>query len=133
MKLFTKIIDKYLSNPNLPIEDRNILIKHIMVDLKNVPLSSIITTNEAGEVLLNGSSLDIEKAKQLREAARIAVDNIALKVVTHEVLYTAVVGGLHKATSPEDLYFYRAAIWFGQQLEAQLKILAQRTEQDITN
>lgn len=100
-----------------------------MDNLQSLPISSIITTNEEGEILLNGSSLDIEKIRLLRESARIALDNPALKIINQEVLFIAVTGGLHKAVTPEDLYFYRAAIWFGQQLESQLKILAQRTDE----
>ncbi len=114
---------------SLSLEEKNRLIAHILTNLHALPISSIITTNEAGEILLNGSSLSLEKVRLLRESARTALSNPALKIINQEVLFSAVTGGLHKAITPEDLYFYRAAIWFSQQLEAQLKILAQITEE----
>lgn len=119
-----------LKRGNLSLKDRNKLISYILEDLHALPISSIISVSDGGELLLNGRSLDLEKAKQLRESARLALDNVSFKVVNQEVLFMAVVGGLHKALSPEDLYFYRAAIWFGQRLEEQLKILAQRTDDE---
>lgn len=118
-----------LYKSDFSLEDRNEIVIHILDNLQALPLSSIIDTNDDGEILINGRSLDIEKAKQLRESARIALDSISLKVVNEQVLFIAITGGLHNATSPESLYFYRAAIWFSQQLKNQLNILAQRTEE----
>lgn len=117
-----------LRKRNLSVKEKNSLIVHIMDNLQSLPISSIISTNEEGETLLNGRSLDLEKAQQLRESARQALDNVALKVVNHEVLYTAVTMGVHKVQEPVELLFARAAIWYGQQQEVHLKILAQRTE-----
>lgn len=126
-KLGLKLVS-FLFKRNLTLEQRNELITYIMKDLGSLPIHGIITTSDTGELLIGGSSLDIAKAKQLRESARVALDNVAMKVITQEVLYQAVVGGLHKSRNDFDLYFYRAAIWFGQQQEAHLKVLAQREE-----
>lgn len=117
-----------LSRSDLTLKQRNEIIIHILDNLQGLPISGIIKVNDEGEVLLNGRSLDLDKVRQLRESAMLALDNQAIKIVNQEVLYAAIVGGLHKATSDNDLYFYRAAIWFGQQVEMQLKILAQRIE-----
>lgn len=126
---FTVWITNYsLSKSDLSLKQRNEIIIHILDNLQSLPIHGIITRNEDGEVLLSGKSLDFDKLRQLKESAIIALDNQAFKVVSQEVLYASVVGGLHKAISDNDLYFYRAAIWFSQQLENQLKILAQRTE-----
>lgn len=119
-----------LKKSDLSLEDRNKIITNIMGSLDALPIYGIIDVNEDGEVLVSGRSLDLEKAKQIRESASLALDNIALKIVNEQVLFTAVTGGMHNATLPEHLYFYRAAIWFGQQLERQLKILAQRVDGD---
>ena len=116
-----------LSHSRLSLEQRNNIVTHILDSLRALPISSIIMVKD-GEMMLNGRSLDFDKIAQLKESASVALDNQALKIVLNEVLYTAVVGGLHKAVISEDLYFYRAAIWFGQKLEDQLKILAQRQE-----
>ncbi len=127
-KFTTWLVNYCLSKNSLSLEERNSIVIHILENLHALPINGIISTNDEGEILLNGRSLSIEQIRQLRESARLALDNAALKVINEQVLYASVVGGLHKAISPEDLYFYRAAIWFSQQLEAQLKILAQREE-----
>ena len=124
-KLGIKLI-RWLVGRNLTLEQRNEIVVHILDNLQALPVSGIITVNDDGQLLINNRSLDIEKIKQLRESARAAQDNVALKVVNHEVLYTAVVGGIHKSMTPEDMYFYRAAIWYGQQQQIQLALLAQR-------
>lgn len=118
-----------LSKSDLSLEQRNNIIKHILGSLQTLPISGIITTNTDGEILISGRSLDIEKAVELREAAKVVLSNKAFKLVNREVLYVAVVGGLHKSKSDIDLYFYKAAIWFGQQFEIQLRILAQQAEE----
>lgn len=117
-----------LSRRNLSLKERNEIVRHILDNLQSLPLAGIISTNEGGEVLLNGEELDIEKIRVLKESARVVLENQAFKIINQEVLYLSVIKGLHQATSDNDLYFYRAAIWFGQQFEIQLKILAQRTE-----
>lgn len=128
-RLSVKLVNWLLNKSNLTLEQRNSIVRHILTNLHGLPIASIISVGESGEILINNSPLDLEKAKQLRESAKIALDNLSLRLVSQEVLFTAIVGGLHKATNPEDLYFYRVAIWYGQQLEAQLKILAQRTDE----
>lgn len=127
------LIRRSLAKNDLTLQQRNEIITYILTNLHALPLHGIITTNTEGEILIEGRSLNVEKVIQLREAARIALDNKALKIVHQEVLYAAVVGGLHKGKSDLDLLFYRAAIWFGQQLEVQLKILAQQMDENIIN
>lgn len=128
-KICVGLVNYLLSKSNLTLAQRNSVVVHILDSLQGLPLASIITVNELGETLINGSPLDMEKAKQLKESARVALDNIALKVINQQVVFQAVTGGVHNAVTPEHLYFYRAAIWFSQQAEAQLKLLAQRSEE----
>lgn len=127
------LIRRSLAKADLTLKQRNEIVVHILGSLRAISLHGIITTNTEGEILIEGRSLNVEKVVQLREAARIALENKALKIVHQEVLYAAVVGGLHKGKSDLDLLFYRAAIWFGQQLEVQLKILAQQMDDNIIN
>ncbi len=126
-KFAIKLI-QYLLTKDLTVDQRNELVVHIMDSLDALPIYGIITTNEDGELLLGGSSLDIEKLKQLRLAARTALENPALKVINQEVLYQAVTMGVHKVEHPLQMLFARAAIWYGQQQESQLRILGQRTD-----
>lgn len=127
-KLGIQLIRWFLGR-DLTLDQRNEIVIHILDSLSALPISSIISVNDEGEILINGSSLDIEKMRLLRESARVALDNPAMKLINHEVQYAAIVGGIHKAMTNEDLYFYRAAIWFCQQQQIQLNILAQRIQE----
>ncbi len=127
-KLSIRLV-KWLLGRDLDLDQRNVLVVHILDNLGALPIHGIISTSDEGEILLNGSSLDIEKLLLLRESARTALDNPALKIVNHEVEYIAVVNGVHKAQTPYDLIFYKAALWYGQQQKLQLSILAQRTQE----
>lgn len=118
----------WLMNRELTVEQRNSLTSYILDNLDALPIRGIIDINDSEEILINGRSLDLDKAMQLKESALIAIDNVALKLITEQVIYAAIVGGIHKASTPLEMYFYRAAIWFGQEQEKLLKTLAQRTE-----
>lgn len=127
-KIALKLVN-YLLNKDLSIEQRNFLTNVILDNLDALPIRGIIEANDAGEILINGGSLDIEKVKQVREAARIADDSPVLKLIREQVTYTAIVNGINKATTPENMNFYKAAVWFGQEEDRIIKLLAQRTEE----
>lgn len=127
-KLSVWLTNYTLSKSDLSLKQRNEVIKYILDNLEGLPIRDIINTNEEGEITVRGRSLDIDKIVKLRESARVALDNQALKLINEQVLFTAVTGGMHNAITPENLYFYRAAIWFAQQQEKQLNILAQKEE-----
>lgn len=118
-----------IKSKDLTIQERNLCTGIILDRLEALPLASIITIDESGTTLIHGQALDIDKARMLYEAASAALDNKAEKLIDQQVLWAAITGGLHNGDSPEKLLFYRAAIWFGQQREAQLKILAQRDQE----
>lgn len=117
---------KILLNKSLDITQRNQLSNIILDNLDALPIRGIINIDDEGQILINGRSLDLEKAMQLREASRVALENKALQIVNEQVTYTAVVNGINKAITPEQMNFNKAAIWFGQEQERLLKILAQR-------
>lgn len=116
---------KFLMSRDLTVEERNSLVINILDNLDVLPIHGIIDYNSEGELLLSGRSLDIEKVTQLREASRTALNNVALKLVSDEVLFTAITQGVHKVENPLQMLFYRAAIWYSQQQQEFLKKLAQ--------
>lgn len=129
-KLFLKIV-KFLSKRKLSVDQMNELSVYIMDNLGNLPIYDIIYLNEDNQLFINGKIVDdIEKMMQLREHARTALSNIALKIIKDQVAFTAIANGIHKAETPQALLFNRAAIWYHQQLENHLKILAQQSDQD---
>jgi hypothetical protein len=129
IKMLNKVaiqLVQWLMGRDLTLVQRNKIVINILDNLVGLPISGIISVNDEGEILINGRSLEIEQVKLLRESARLALENTALKIVNQEVQYAAIVGGIHKCIMPEDLYFYRAALWCSQQQKIQLEILAQQ-------
>lgn len=96
-----------------------------MDNLEMVPLDEIFKEDN-GDILVGGKVVDVDKAFQLREQANVALDNSTLNLITEQVAYEAFVGGVHKCVTPEDLYFYRAALWWGQRVKKHLMSLAGR-------
>lgn len=108
---------------------KDTLVIHILGLLKAVPLSDIIGVNADGQLTISGRTLDIEKGMQLQRSANQALRNEALSLIREQVKYESFVGAATKAAKIDDLTFYRAALWYGQQVEKHLRILAQREDQ----
>ncbi len=129
MKVLIKIIGRLLKSEKLTIANRLILTTYILDSLDSLPFDSIITVSESGETLIQGTPLDVDKTRQLRESSRAALDNQALAVIRAQVAFTAVTLGVHKVTNPEQLLFARAALWWGQEEIKHLRALAQRPQE----
>lgn len=110
---------------DLPSKERNKIIVHILNALHAVPLSAIIDVNEQGEMLVSGKTITVEKGIQLRGQAHAALNNQALNLIREQVKYETYVGAATKTADPNDLGFYRAALWYGQREEYFLNLLAQ--------
>lgn len=119
----------YALRCNLTPKERNEIVVHILTTLQAVPLSDIISTNEQGEMTVSGRTLDMESGKQLMSHARAAQSNQALHLIREQVKYESFVGATTKAALPEDLLFYRAALWWGQREEYFLAQLSQTQEE----
>lgn len=118
-----------LDRANLSVKHRNLLTGHLLKSLNASPLNAILELNENGQIdSINGRPLDIEKIVQLREGAASALSNRTLSLIREQVQYESFVAAASKAHIPEDLLFYRAALWWGQRMEAYLKLLAQKDE-----
>jgi len=122
-----RIKDAYdlIKSSELTLTQRNLFTNLILDKLDAFPLHDIIKNSDEGEILINGQPLDVEKATVLKESASAALNNKALALVREQVTWTSISGSLHNGDSPEKISFYRAAIWWGQQVEKHLKVLAQ--------
>lgn len=129
MKFSTTLILRCLKNKNLPIEDRNALVVHILGELQALPLSDIIYVSPDGQLLVRGRSLDMEQMRLLRESASVALTNHALTLIREQVTFEAITLGIHKVENPEQLFFARAALWWGNEVEKKLLLLAQRQQE----
>lgn len=113
---------------DLSVENKNLLTTTIVEKIGALPLRDMIVITESAEILVNGVPLEYDQAVRLREGAKTALTNPALKLVWDQVRYEAFVGSASVGRTPEDLYFYRTAIWNGEQERKYLRILAGNIE-----
>lgn len=116
-----------LNRAKLTVEDRNSLVIHILERLHALPLSDTIYQDNNGNIIVNGRSLELEDVRALHSHATNALENKALTLIRQQVMYQATtIGLMSKAHSDLDLLFSRAAIWWGQQEQEKLLLLARR-------
>lgn len=123
--MFVKLALWLLKKRELTLQERTLFTGIILDKLDAYPLRAIIENSEEG-ILINGKLVDFDKLRVLRDAAKAAIENQALNLIGEQVTWIAIQRGIHNADTPEKLYFYRAAIWFSEQLKAHLQILAQQ-------
>ena len=109
-KIAIKLV-KWLMTRDLTLDQRNSLVINILDNLGALPIYDIIDVSNTGQILIDGRELDIEKARILREGAKIVIDNPAFKITNERVLYQAVTMGVHNVENPSQMLFARAAIW----------------------
>jgi hypothetical protein len=114
---------KWMLRRRLSLETRNALIIHILDNLGALPLHASIISSD-GQMLVGGKPLEVEQARLLRDQATRVLENKAFELIREQVAFAAVAMGVHKAETPEQMYFARAALWWGQQEEEILKLLA---------
>ena len=127
-KLGARIARFLLTKGNLSVEDATLLTGTILDKLGALPFHEVIGVNDQNELVVNGRPLDFEQVKRLRESANVALENQALAFIREQVAFTAVTNGVHKAETPVQMLFARAALWYHQQMLTHLKELAQKQE-----
>lgn len=127
MRLFVKLALGVLKRSDLTVAEQTACLGAVLGKLEALPIKEIIGQTDEG-ITISGRPITIDKVKTLREAAVAALDNQALNIIGEQVVWTAIQRGIHNADTPEKLYFYRAAIWFSEQLKAHLQILAQQNQ-----
>jgi hypothetical protein len=132
MRFSVKLALNVLKRVDLTMQERTACTSLVLDKIEALPLSAIITEGEGG-ILINGKPVDIETMKVLRDSAKAALDNRAFNFIGEQVVWIAIQRGIHNADTPEKLYFYRAAIWFGEQMKSHLQILAQQSPIDVDN
>ena len=124
--LGAKIARRLLKNGTLSLEESVRCSEALLAVMGALPFKDIITHNEFGRITVNGKEIDIDQAKRLRANATAALENQALTLIREQAAYTAVTVGVHKAESPNQMFFARAALWWGQQEHTLLELLAGR-------
>lgn len=101
-------------------EATNLLIARVGA----LPTHRILTTDEAGRLLVRGRPLSVEERFKLKEQAEAIRESGAWKLLRENILYEAVSKGIHEALTTEQLHFSKAAIWHSQQFDQLLNTLA---------
>lgn len=124
-RLVVFLIKKLLASQRLSLEASSELTGAVLDKLYALPIKDAIKYDaHEGKLYIRSRPIDHETMQVLSRSARAVLDSQALKLVREQVAFQAVTTGIHKAERPEQLYFGRAAIWWGQQEESLLELLA---------
>lgn len=125
-RLITRLVIALLKWARLSIEDRTLLTVALLDKLKALPVSDILRV-ENGSVLIEGKPIPMEQAIVLREGANRILNSPAWKIIQAQILFMATIIGVHEATSPEQVFFSKVAIWWHQE---EKKLYERLAEQD---
>jgi len=126
MKLSVRLAKFLLERGDLSVKDSAILTSVVLNKLGALPYEEAIQITDDGSLMVNGKTLDFEQMKKLRESALGATTNLALNLVFEQIKFLAVVEGVHKGSSIEQMYFGRTAIWAIQNIQKALDTLSQK-------
>lgn len=115
----------WLLKRDLSEKDMLVLSNAVMHRLGALPIRGSMYVDDNLRIIVNGKPLDSEQTLLLRNSARIVLDSMAYKLVRDQVKFSAVEHGFHKAESPLQQLWARAALWHDQEQEQLLKALSQ--------
>lgn len=121
---FVQFIAWMLSKSRISVRDRIVLTNAILDKLAVVQSGDILTVDSSGKLAIDGRPIEFEFARMLSESARAMLQSTARTVVRKQVEYIAVTHGIHKAETPEQMLFAKAAIWYGQEEDKLYRLLA---------
>lgn len=117
------IAAELLKDAELSMEDRQMLTAVLLDRLGALPLRARIQVVD-GRVLVDGKSVDAERAQRLHDSSKAMLDNFARRFVRETVEFLAVKKGVHEYVNPEQGLFARAALWHFQEEDILYRKLA---------
>lgn len=114
----------FLLKKELPLSEKNRLTRAILQNLDALPLEDVFQTNTEGELVVKGKVISPSEVRILQESAASALRNRAFILIREQVIYEALVHGVHKANGDSGQLFMRAALWWEQKQEEKLRSLA---------
>lgn len=121
--IIVKIVVFLLRSTSLNFVRRTELLNATLEKLAALPIRDIIQFNEDGSIFVNGKQLSKDQVISLRESARASLNSFAERTIEDQVLFKALSFGTNTATSLEQLFFSKAAVWWGQERHKILKTL----------
>ena len=106
----TKKLIATLKKSNLSLEDRSALITALLDKLHALPLDNTLVIEKDG-IIINGKPLELEQVINFKDSCIALQENVARKVIQEQIRYLASNLGMYKATTFEELYFYKSALW----------------------
>lgn len=128
----TKFAIWLLKRSDITLSDRHLLTNSVLDKLAALPLRDIIVINESS-LIVNGKVLSREEVMQLRESAKAALGSRALGLIRDQVLYKAYTFGVNTSINFDQVYFAKAAVWWGQEEDKILNALASIGNEDSGN
>lgn len=89
------------------------------IDTKDIKLvyNPIITSDDSGNIFVQGEPLDNERLTHFRAALRNHEDNYARTVIRDQLKWLAINQGIHQCQTDSQLIFAKAALWLIDQEE----------------
>lgn len=87
----------------------------LLNNLGAIPISTIVSFDAMGTLLVSGKPVDMELALQIKEGATLAKSNTALKLVNEQIKFQAIEFGVHQGTNQDLITFSKAALWIVQE------------------
>lgn len=104
-----------LRHKRLSADSRATLLNYVLTTVGALPLHGIITTDDAGRLHIRGKAVEYDQAVLLRESALNVLRSPAYQIIREQVLAVAVHKGIHEALTTDQMWFAKAAIWYGVQ------------------
>ena len=95
----------------------------MLTELEAIPLRDMIQV-ENNRLFVDGRQVDYDKAVNLQHSAKALLDNPVRSLIRDQVASIAGRRGIVEGDTPEKLFFYRAAIWWGMTEQELIKALA---------
>ena len=109
------------------MEDRVVITAALIEKINALPIGNSIVLTEKG-IQINGRDLETEQVINFKESCIALNDNYARKIINQQLKFMAIIEGVHKGLSPEQLSFSKAALWLIEQEQALIeKIVIQGT------
>jgi hypothetical protein len=110
-KLLLKIIFWVLKNRRFSLEEKGIVTMKLIEKVNALPISSMITFDSMGNMIINGRKLEIEQSINFKQSCLVYKDNYARTFIREQLKYQAIQTGVHQGLTTDMIIFSKAGLW----------------------
>jgi len=114
----------WLLKKQLSLQNKTLLINAILKDFAALPLRDIIQVSDTGSFVINGREINYEERNLLKESAKALRDNRVFGLIQDQVLYKAFTFAVNSSIDFNQIYFSKAAVWWGRTEHELIKLLS---------